>query len=153
MGRFIAVYRMISAQMLSSMPIFATITYRGMIAATIGSIFVLMKKNSASWVLRTGRSDNAKAAGTPSRSTNTVETMVANAELSSAVLAPVSKTDRNWSRVGVKKNFGGSEYASDSCLKAVSTIQNTGKKNPIPAIQAMTPHGSSCGACVYGPSV
>jgi hypothetical protein len=39
----------------------------------------------------------------------------------------------------VKKNFGGSEYASDSCLNAVSTIQNTGKKNPSAAIHASTP--------------
>ena len=33
----------------------------GMIAATTGSIFVLMKKNSTSRVLRTGRSDSANA--------------------------------------------------------------------------------------------
>lgn len=109
MGRFIAVYRMISAQMLSSRPTFATITYSGMIAATMGSIFVLMKKNSTSLVFFTGRSDSAKAAGTPSSRTSTVETIVAKAELSRAVPTPVSNTARNWSRVGVKKNFGGSE--------------------------------------------
>jgi sorbitol/mannitol transport system permease protein len=54
------------------------------IAATIGSIFVLMKKNNASWVLRTGRSDNANAAGVPSASTSSVETPVAQTEFSIA---------------------------------------------------------------------
>ena len=55
-----------------------------MIAATTGSILVLMKKNSASWVLRTGCSDSANAAGMPSASTRTVDTTVANSEFSSA---------------------------------------------------------------------
>lgn len=77
-----------------------TITYSGMIAATIGSIFVLMKKNRASFVLRTGRSDSANAAGTPSTSTRIVDMAVANAEFSSAVPMPLSRTALNWSRVG-----------------------------------------------------
>jgi hypothetical protein len=50
-------------------------------AATTGSIFVEMKKNRTSDVLRTGRSDSANAAGTPSSSTNTVESTVAATEL------------------------------------------------------------------------
>src|SRR6478735_2630838 len=79
-GRFIDVYRITRAQMLSSRPILDTITYSGRIAATIGSIFVLMKKNNASEVLRTGRSDNANAAGVPRSSTRSVETPVAHTE-------------------------------------------------------------------------
>src|SRR5262249_49615946 len=105
-GRFIELYRMISAQILSSNPILDTITYSGMIAATMGSILVLMKKNNASWVLRTGRSDNANAAGTPNSSTTIVDTVVANSELSSAVPTPWSNTALNSSRVGTKMIFG-----------------------------------------------
>jgi hypothetical protein len=97
---------MINAQMLSSRPIFDTITYSGMIAATTGSILVLIKKNNASCVLRTGRSDSANAAGIPSARTTIVETVVANSEFSSAVPTPWLKTALNSSSVGTKKNFG-----------------------------------------------
>ena len=41
----------------------------------------------------------------------------------------------------MKNSFGGLVAASLSCLNAVSTIQNTGKKNPSPTSQATTPHG------------
>ncbi len=41
----------------------------------------------------------------------------------------------------MKNNVGGLVAASLSCLNAVSTIQNTGKKNPSPTSQATTPHG------------
>ena len=54
-GRFIAAYRMISTQMLSSRCAFSAITYSGPIAATIGSIFVEMKKNRPSRQCLTGR--------------------------------------------------------------------------------------------------
>ena len=77
-----------------------------MIAATTGSILVLMKKNNASWVLRTGRSDSANAAGVPSASTRMVDTTVANSEFSSPVPTPWSNTALNSSSVGTKKNFG-----------------------------------------------
>jgi hypothetical protein len=83
---------MTRAQMLSSRPRLDTITYSGRIAATTGSIFVLMKKNSASDVLRTGRSDNANAAGTPRSSTRMVDMPVANTEFSIAGPIPWSKT-------------------------------------------------------------
>src|SRR6185312_4103612 len=132
---------MTRAQILSSRPILDTITYSGRIAATIGSIFVLMKKNSPSCVLRTGRSDSANAAGVPSASTRTVEMTVAKMEFSIAGPMPCSNTALYWSSVGVKNSFGGLVAASLSCLKDVSTIQNTGKKNPSPTSQATTPHG------------
>src|SRR4051794_28198812 len=83
-GRVIDVYRTTSAQMLSSRPRLDTITYSGRIAATTGSIFVLMKKNNASDVFRTGRSDSANAAGTPRSSTRIVDTAVANTEFNIA---------------------------------------------------------------------
>ena len=51
-----------------------------MIAATIGSILVLMKKNSTSRVFFTGRSDSANAHGVASSSTKIVDTIVAKAE-------------------------------------------------------------------------
>ena len=80
--------------MLSSRPMLDTITYSGRIAATMGSILVLMKKNKASCVLRTGRSDNANAAGVPSSSTRMVEMPVAKTEFSIAGPMPLSKTCR-----------------------------------------------------------
>ena len=72
-----------------------TITYSGRIAATIGSILVLMKKNSASCVLRTGRSDSANAAGMPSSSTRIVDMPVAKREFSMAGPMPWSNTALN----------------------------------------------------------
>ena len=132
---------MTNAQMLSSRPIFDTITYSGRIAATTGSILVLMKKNRASEVLRTGRSDSANAAGTPRSSTRIVDIAVANTEFSIAGPMPWSKTAEYWSSVGAKNSFGGLVAASLSCLNDVSTIQNTGKKKPSPTSQATTPHG------------
>ena len=67
-------------------------TYSGRIAATTGNILVLMKKNNASDVLRTGRSDSANAAGTPSSSTRIVDMPVANTEFSMAGPIPWSNT-------------------------------------------------------------
>src|SRR6185437_11549331 len=57
-GRFIAAYRMISSQMLSSRCALSAITYSGPIAATTGSILVEMKKNSPSCQRFTGRTDS-----------------------------------------------------------------------------------------------
>ena len=54
-----------------------------------------MKKNKASWVLRTGRSDSANAAGYPSSSTRIVEMPVAKMEFSIAGPMPWSKTAVN----------------------------------------------------------
>ena len=58
-GRFIAVYRTTSSRWWSSTCRSRAMTYSGMIAPTIGSIFVEMKKNSTSRHLRTGRIDSA----------------------------------------------------------------------------------------------
>ena len=41
----------------------------------------------------------------------------------------------------MKNSVGGLVAASLSCLKAVRTIQNTGKKNPSPTSHATNPHG------------
>ena len=43
----------------------------------------------------------------------------------------------------MKNSVGGLVAASPSCLKDVSTIQNTGKKNPSPTSQATAPHASN----------
>src|SRR6185312_7422228 len=127
--------------MLSSRPRLDTITYSGRIAATTGSILVLMKKNNASEVLRTGRSDSANAAGTPSSNTRRVDMAVANTEFNMAGPMPWAKTAEYWSNVGGKKNVGGLVAASLSCLNDVRTIQSTGKKKPMPTSHATTPHG------------
>ena len=58
-GRFIAVYRMISSQMVSSRCVLSAMTYSGPIAATIGSILVEMKKNRPSRQCLTGCTDSA----------------------------------------------------------------------------------------------
>src|SRR5690606_12982628 len=79
-GRFMPAYNTTSAQTLSSMPRFCEMTYSGMIAATIGSIFVDRKNPSALDVCLIGASESAYAAGTPSSSTSSVETTVTNAE-------------------------------------------------------------------------
>src|SRR5947209_14723671 len=107
---------MISTQMLSSRCVFSAITYSGPIAATIGSIFVEMKKNKPSRHRGTGCTDSAYAAGTPSDSTSTVETDVAISEWVTYGPQP-EKTRRNWARVGVKTNLGGQVWAADSGLK------------------------------------
>src|SRR5205809_1101792 len=137
-GRFIAVYKMISTQMLSSRCVFSAITYRGPIAATIGSILVEMKKNRPSRQCGTGCTDRAYAAGTPSSSTRTVETVVAISEWVTYGPQP-EKTRRNCARVGEKTNLGGQVWAADSGLNAVSTIHSTGRKNAMPTTQARTP--------------
>src|SRR5882672_11043673 len=131
-------------------------------AATTGSILVLMKKNSTSRVLATGRSDTANAAGMANSSTRMVEITVANSELSRAGAAPEARTSLNCSRVGAKNSLGGLVYASASCLNAVSTIHSTGKKNTMPTTQdtmAMTTRPAelflgrgSSGAVALGPA-
>src|SRR6266496_5109416 len=129
---------MISTQMLSSRCVFSAITYSGPIAATIGSILVEMKKNRPSRQCGTGCTDRAYAAGTPSTSTSTVETVVAISECVTYVPQP-EKTRRNCARVGEKTNLGGHVWAADSGLNAVITIHSTGRKNAIPATHARTP--------------
>ena len=71
---------MTSAHTVSSSSVFWEMMYSGMIAATIGSIFVERKKPSAFDVFFTGASDSAYAAGMPSSSTSSVESTVTNAE-------------------------------------------------------------------------
>src|ERR1700751_1277078 len=129
---------MISTQMLSSRWVLSASTYSGPIAATIGSILVEMKKNSPSRQCGTGCTDNAYAAGMPSASTRTVETVVAISEWVTYGPQP-ENTSRNWASVGLKTNFGGQVCAADSGLNAVSTIHSTGRKNAIPTTQARTP--------------
>src|SRR5277367_4086220 len=112
-----------------------------MIAATTGSILVLMKKNSTSRVLRTGRSDSANAHGTASSRTRIVDTMVANAEFATYGQMPLSNTALYCDRVGVKNRCGVLVYAWTSDLKDMSTIHKTGKKNTMPTTQPTTPRG------------
>src|SRR5215470_11030472 len=129
---------MISTQMLSSRWVFSAITYSGPIAATIGSILVEMKKNRPSRQRGTGCTDRAYAAGTPSASTRTVETVVAISEWVTYGPQP-ENTSRNCASVGLKTNLGGQVWAADSGLNAVITIHSTGRKNAMPTTQARTP--------------
>src|SRR5919205_3542012 len=100
------------------------------IAPTTGSMRVDRKKNRTSCHFSTGRTDSAYAAGRPSTMTSAVEASVTHSELTRAELRPPLSTASNWSSVGLKKNLGDEVKASRSCLKAVSTIQNTGKNMP-----------------------
>src|SRR6185437_8390517 len=129
---------MISTQMLSSRWVFSASTYSGPIAATIGSILVEMKKNRPSRQRGTGCTDRAYAAGTPSTSTRTVETVVAISEWVTYGPQP-ENTSRNCASVGLNTNLGGQVWAADSGLNAVSTIHSTGRKNAMPTTQARTP--------------
>src|SRR6266568_9435311 len=129
---------MISTQMLSSRWVFSAITYSDPIAATIGSILVEMKKNSPSRQCGTGCTDRAYAAGMPSASTRTVETVVAISEWVTQGPQP-EKTRRNSDSVGEKANLGGQVWAADSGLNAVSTIHSTGRNIAIPTTHARTP--------------
>src|ERR1700749_1285803 len=129
---------MISTQMLSSRCVFSAITYRGPIAATIGSILVEMKKNRPSRQRGTGCTDSAYAAGTPSSSTRTVETVVAISEWVTYGPQP-ENTNRNSDSVGLKTNLGGQVWAADSGLNAVIPIHSTGRKNAMPTTHARTP--------------
>src|SRR5580693_5734220 len=110
-----------------------------MIAATTGSILVLMKKNITSRVFLTGRSDSANAHGVASSSTRIVETIVANAELATYGHRPLLNTALYWDNVGEKTMCGVLVYASASVLNEVSTIHSTGKKNTIPTTQPTMP--------------
>src|SRR5437899_1839590 len=129
---------MISTQMLSSRWVLRAITYSGPIAATIGSILVEMKKNRPSRQCGTGCTDRAYAAGTPSTSTRTVETVVAISEWVTYGPQP-ENTSRNCASVGLNTHLGGQVWAADSGLNAVSTIHSTGRKNAIPTTHARTP--------------
>src|SRR5690348_9954055 len=129
---------MISTQMLSSRCTCRASTYSGPIAATIGSILVEMKKNRPSRHRGTGCTDSAYAAGMPSASTSTVDTVVAISEWVTYGPQP-ENTRRNWASVGVKMNLGGQVWAADSGLNAVSSIHSTGRKNAMPTTQARTP--------------
>src|SRR6201987_5561678 len=128
---------MISTQMLSSRGALSARPYSGPAAATIASILVEMKKNTPSRQCGTGCTDSAYAAGTPSASTRTVETVVAISEWVTYGPQP-ENTSRNWASVGLKTNFGGQVCAADSGLNAVSTIHSAGRKNAIPTTQAKT---------------
>src|ERR1700745_4082897 len=97
-----------------------------------------MKKNRPSRQCGTGCTDSAYAAGTPSSSTRSVETVVAISECVTNGPQP-EKTRRNWPSGGEKMNLGGQVWAADSGLNAVSTIHSTGRKNAIPTTHARTP--------------
>src|SRR5690349_18526421 len=128
---------MISTQMLSSRWASSAITYSGHITATISSLLAEMQNTRPSRQCGTGCADSAYAAGTPSASTRTVETVVAISEWVTYGPQP-ENTSRNCASVGVKTNFGGQVCAADSGLNAVSTIHSTGRKNAIPTTQART---------------
>src|ERR1700744_5818668 len=110
-----------------------------MIAATTGSILVLMKKNSTSRVFLTGRSDSANAHGVASSRTRMVETIVAKAELATYGHRPLLKTALYWGNVGEKTMVGVVGYAPASVLNEVIPIHSTGKKNTIPTTQPTMP--------------
>src|SRR5450755_1434369 len=110
-----------------------------MIAATTGSILVLMKKNSTSRVFLTGRSDRANAHGAASTSTRIVDTIVAKAELATYGHRPLENTVLYSDRVGEKITVGVFVYAWASVLNEVITIHRTGKKNRIPTTQPTMP--------------
>src|SRR3954449_4126243 len=82
---------MTSSQMLSRKPVFLANRYTGSSPATTGSILVDRKKNITSVHLRTRLMDSAYAAGIASRSTSSVDTRLAVAELISggSGLAPL----------------------------------------------------------------
>src|SRR5258708_738266 len=146
-GRFIAAYKMISSQMLSSRCACRASTYSGPIAATIGSILVEMKKNSPSCHRFTGRTDSPYAAGSARISTRAVETSVAIAGW--VIYGPMPlNTIRNSDSVGLKVNFGGHVSAADSGLNAVTTIHGTGRKmtSPITHAPPLSPTGPATGA-------
>src|SRR5258707_15677379 len=97
---------MISSQMLSSRCACRAMTYSGPIAATMGSIFVEMKKNSPSRQRLTGYTDRAYAAGMASSNTRIVEPTVANAEW--VRNGPIfAKAALNSDSVGLEANRGG----------------------------------------------
>src|SRR5258708_9794174 len=99
-------------------------TYSGPIAATMGSIFVEMKKNSPSRQRLTGYTDKAYAAGTASTSTMIVEPTVANAEW--VRNGPIfAKAELNSDSVWLKANRGGHVSAAASGFKAGLILHST----------------------------
>src|SRR3954447_10709316 len=129
---------MISSQMLSSRPAFCANRYSGSRPATIGSIFVLRKKNSTSVHFRTGLMLRAYAAGKHNRSTRTVDRMLAVRLLSNGGHgdAPPEKNSRYPSRVSGANTEGGLVAASASEWNEVRTIHSTGSTNRIPTTHA-----------------
>ena len=117
-----------------------------MIAPTIGSIFVEMKKNSTSRHLGTGRIDNAYAAGNARMSTITVEVIETSSECCTysrmLELPDPFHSAENWVKVGLKKTCGVAVLASVSDLKPVMSIQNTGKKKTKTINPTVKPHTS-----------
>src|SRR3954471_23555072 len=108
---------MIKRNRLSSMSIFCAIKYTGNRPATTGSIFVDRKKNITSVHLRTGRIDNAYAAGIASTSTSTVDSTLAVSELSREAHGLAPKNSRYPCRVSGAKIDGGLVAASASLWK------------------------------------
>ncbi len=148
-GRFIAVYRMISTRDVSRMSRWAgeASTYRGTIAPTMGSIFVEMKKNRPSRQAPTGRIDSAYAAGNASTSTRIVEPIDVVSECTMKVLSPVWPPEPlqaldQFENVGLKKKCGVLVPAAVSVFRPVSTIQSTGKKKIRMISQVSTPSKS-----------
>src|SRR6478672_11442948 len=111
--------------------------------ATIGSIFVLRKKNSTSVHLRTGRIDRAYAAGNASRITRVVEMTLAVSEFSRAGQRHAAKNDWYPSRLSGAKTTGGFLAASVSLCNEVSSIQKTGSAKSRPTMQDSTPSSAA----------
>src|SRR6266508_3304838 len=107
--------------------------------ATAGIIRVEMKKNNESRHAGTRAIDSAYAAGVASTITKIVDITEAVSELMKYGAKLRARISRYWSNVGVNRNVGGSVDAADSCLKPVTNIHSTGKKNTSPASQARIP--------------
>src|SRR3954469_21332073 len=126
--------------MLSSNPACCANREIGSSPATTGSILVDRKKNSTSVHLRTGRIDNAYAAGIASSSTTTVEATLGLSELPSAghgvVPAPAPRNSRYPCNVSGAASDGGLVAASGSECSEVSSIQSTGSTKTMPTSQA-----------------
>src|SRR5215831_12573793 len=101
-----------------------------------------MKKNSTSRDLLTGLMASAYAAGRPSTSTNSVEPMLAIAELMKNGGKSPDSTSWNSDRVGAKKIVGGELAACGSVLRPSSHIHRTGKKKTNTTNQPTTDHST-----------
>src|SRR5258708_6707058 len=99
-----------------------------------------MKKKSTSRVRFTGLIDNAYAAGRPRISTNSVDPMLAIAELMKNGGKSPDSTSWNSARVGAKRIVGGELAACGSVLRLSSHIHNTGKKKTNTTSQPTTDH-------------
>ena len=138
--------------MLSSMSMSPTIMYSGMIAATIGSILVLMKNISTSRVLldRPQRQRERGRHGQQQHQNRGHD----RGERGISTAADAAGEHRLVLRQGGEKTICGVlVYASASVLNAVSTIHSTGKNNTMPTTQANTPQSMPvrCGVWRAGP--